>query len=242
MWRLARAFVTVLFTFATAFSPAPAHAGQPCPYWIFVSREGSFGEETAWVCRIGGILAWLRVIPGANVSAQGPPGPLNDRFTITVGAAKPNTEAPPPPGLQRERSTILKVSVYPVAESGPVAFVQSRSIFHGRGRYPRWVVQAGWRSLDASKRVPTVLTKLGMLQPTAAPTTPTFTPTTTPTFPPTSATSATGSSRPGPDLVTLLFLVAFLVSVGVAIRRSVVRTRPQIGDGLDSHSEPSHHG
>jgi hypothetical protein len=231
MWRLAKAFVTITFSFAVAFSTAvPAEGGQACRYWVQVSREGFGGEQAAQLCDVGNVVDWLGVVPGAKVSTQAPQVTLNDSFTVTIYLARkafPYEMLPVPPSGS---AVLVTERVYPVADAGPLALVPSRSIFHGPGRYPRWVVLAGWRSLDASKRVPTVLTKLGMLQPTAVPTTPTFTPTT--------AASATNSSRPGPDLVTLLFLIAILVSVGVAVRRSARRSAMD----LDSHSEPSHHG
>jgi hypothetical protein len=235
MWRLARAFVTVLCVSAMASStPMLAEVGQGCRYWVQVSREGFGGEQAAQVCDVGNVVDWLGVVPEAKVSTQAPQVTLNDSFTVTIYLARrtfPYEMLPVPPSGS---AMLVTERVYPVADSGPVAFVPTRSIFHEPGGYPRWVVLAGWRSLDASKRVPTVLTKLGMLQPTATRTTPTSTPTT--------VTSATGSSRHGPDLVTLLFLVAILVSVGIAIRRRAGRTHPQIVDGLDGHSESSHHG
>jgi hypothetical protein len=233
MWRFAKAFVTVISIFAMASSTVlPAEAGQPCRYWIVVSRQGFPGEGSARVCDVAEVVDWLRVVPEAGASAQVPQGALYDSFTVTV-FFEPTFRWEPVPVPPPNTELLLTERVYPVAESGPVAFVPSRSIFHGTGRYPRWVVRAGWRSLDASKRVPPVLTKLGMLQPVAGPTTPTLAPTT--------ATPTTGSSRPGPDLVTLLFLVAILVFVGAAVRRNIGRTRP-IRDGLGHHSNPSHHG
>ena len=236
MWQFGKACVVTL-SFAMTFSTtAPrAEAGQGCWYWVQVSRERFPGEETLQVCDVGRVVDWLRATPEANVSTQTPEGALNDSFTVTVYLAKrafPIHEMLPVP--PSGSAVLVTERVYPVSESGPVAFVPSRSVFHGPGQYPRWVVRAGWRYLDPMDRVPTVLTRLGMLQPIA----PGPTPTPTATAPaPTSS-----SSRPGPDLVTLLFLVAILVSVGVAVRRNIRRTRPQIDDGLGTHSEPSHHG
>jgi hypothetical protein len=232
MWPRGRAFVIATVSFAMALSTAsPAEAGNRCPYWIIVVRQERPGEQEARVCYIGSVVDWMRATSEANISPQPPQVVLNSGFTITIYTAR---RARGFEGLPLEpwRQVLLTEHVYPVAESGPVAFVASRSIFHGPGQYPRWVVRAGWRYLDPMDRVPTVLTKLGMLQPIA----PGPTPTPTATAP----APTTGSSRPGPDLVTLLFLVAILVSVGVAVRRSIGRTRPQIPDGLGSHSEPSH--
>ena len=169
---------------------------------------------------MGTILGWMRVVPGAAVSHRVPPVPLNDGFTVTIGVIKAGQES----------SVVLTVRVYPVAASGPVAFVRARSLFHGPKPFPPdFVVSAGWRSLDAIDQVPTVLTALGMLQPTPRPSTPTPTPP--------AAAPPTGSSRPGPDAVTLLFLLALLVDGGAVARRSIGRTRPETQDGLSGHSE-----
>ena len=226
MWRYPKAFVIVIFTGTMTFSAAPAQAGRPCPYWILVSRDGFPQENVARVCgedQMGTILEWMRVVPGAAVSHRVPPVPLNDGFTVTIGVIKAGQES----------SVVLKVRVYPVAVSGPVAFVRTRTLFHGPKPFPPgFVVPAGWRSLDAIDRVPTVLTALGMLQPTPTPTTPT-----TPTPTPSAASPTTGSSRPGPDAVTLLFLLALLVAGGAVARRSIGRTRPETQDGLSGHSE-----
>jgi hypothetical protein len=234
MARRAKVFMTVMVILTIAFSTTvPSEARQGCRYWVLVSRQGFPGEQSAAVCDIGALVDWLRLVPEAEISAQAPQVALNDGFTVTIFLQSrgfpgfPIETLPNSPGGE----VLLTERVYPVAEGGPVAFVPSRSIFHGVGRYSRWTVRAGWRSLDASTQVPSPLAKLGLLQ-IAVPT-PTFT---------RAAPSATSSSRPGPDLVTLLFIVAILVPVGVAVRRSMGRTRPQIGNGLDSHAEPPHHG
>jgi len=228
--RLAFAGVTLGVVIAANIA-VPAVARNACPFWISVSREGFSGEENARICGVGKVVSWLRALPNAEVLRETPHGALNDGFTVTIVTGYgPNEVLPIPP---RWGSVLLDERVYPVADIGPVAFVPSRSVFRDP-RGPLWVVPSGWRALVPTEPVPTVLTRLGMLQPTAGPTTPTFTPTT--------PASATSSSRPGPDLVTLLFLVAIMVSVGVAVRRSIGRTRPQIADGLDSHSEASHRG
>jgi hypothetical protein len=235
MWRLAKAFVTISFSLAMAFSAGPADAGPGCRYWILVSRQGFPGEETARVCDVGEVVLWLRAIPEAEVSTQAPPGALNDSFTVTVYLAKGVFRYEPGLEPAAQRGRLLTEQVYPVAESGPVAFVPSRSIFRGQGPSPRWAVPAGWRSLDASERVPTVLTRLGMLQPTAGRST-------TPTPTATDATSTTDSSRPGPDLVTLLFVLAILASIGLVVWRRSARTHEEARDGRGRHSETSHHG
>ena len=226
MWRYPKAFVIVIFTVTMTFSTAPAKAGRPCPYWVLVSRDGFPQENIARVCEeelMGTILGWMRVAPGAAVSHRVPPVPLNDGFTVTIGVIKAGQES----------SVVLTVRVYPVAASGPAAFVPARTLFHGPKPFPPgFVVSAGWRSLYAIDQVPTVLTALGMLQPTPRPSTPT-----TPTPNPPAAAPPTGSGRPGPDAVTLLFPVALLVAGGAVARRSIGRTRPETQDGLSGHSE-----
>src|SRR5512132_80617 len=223
MWRYPKVFVIVIFTGTMTFSAAPAEAGRQCPYWVLVSRDGFPQENVARVCGeelMGTILGRMRVVPGAAVSHRVPPVPLNDGFTVTIGVIKAGQES----------SVVLTVRVYPVAASGPVAFVRARTLFHGPKPFPPgFVVSAGWRSLDAIDQVPTVLTALGMLQPTPRPSTPTPTPP--------AAAPPTGSSRPGPDAVTLLFLLALLVAGGAVARRSIGRTRPETQDGLSGHSE-----
>jgi hypothetical protein len=225
MWRHPKAFVIVLFTVTMTFSAAPAEAERPCPFWILVSRDGFPQENTARVCEedlMGMILEWMRVVPSATVSHRAPQGPLNDGFTVTVGVFEAGQEL-------LARSAVLTVRVYPVAPSGPVAFVRARTLFHGPKPFPPgFVVSAGWRSLDASDQVPTVLKALGMLQPTPRPSTPTPTPP--------AAAPTIGSSRPGPDAVTLLFLLALLVAGGAVARRSSGRTRPATQDGSSGHS------
>ena len=228
MWRCPKASVIVIFTVTMTFSAAPAEAGGPCRYWVLVSREGLPQENLARVCGeelMGTILGWMRVVPGAVVSHRVPPVPLNDGFTVTIGVIKAGRELLAPV----DRSAVLTVRVYPVAASGPVAFVPARTLFHGPKPFPPgFVVSAGWRSLDAIDQVPTVLTALGMLQPTPRPST------STPTPP---AAAPTPGSRPAPDAVTLLFLLALLVAGGAVARRGTGRTRPETQDGLSGHPE-----
>lgn len=232
MWRYPKAFVIVIFTVTMTFSAAPAEAGRTCPYWLLVSRDGVPQENVARVCdedQMGTILEWMRVVPGAAVSHRVPQVPLNDGFTVTIGVIEAGQEDLAPV----DRLVVLTVRVYPVAPSGPVAFVRARTLFHGPKPFPPgFVVSAGWRSLDASDQVPTVLTALGMLQATPSPTTPI-----TPTPTPPAAAPTTGSSRPGPDAVTLLFLLALIVAGGAVARRSTARTPPETQDGLSGHSE-----
>lgn len=232
MWRHPKAFVIVIFAVTMTFSAAPAEAERPCPYWVLVSREGFPQENLARVCdedQMGTILRWMGVV-GATVSHRAPQAPLNDGFTVTIGVIKPGRELLAPV----DRSVVLTVRVYPVAASGPVAFVAARTLFHGPKPFPPgFVVSAGWRSLDPSDQVPMVLKALGMLQPKPRPAT-----STTPTTPtPAAAAPTTGSSRPGPDAVTLLFLLALLVAGGAMARRSIGRTRPETQDGSSGHAE-----
>jgi hypothetical protein len=216
-----------------AFSAAPAEAGRRCPYWVLVSRDGFPQENVARVCEedMGTILRWMRVVPGAAVSHRVPQVPLNDGFTVTIGVIKAGQEVLAP----LDRSVVLMVRVYPLAPSGPAAFVHARTSFHGPKPFPPgFVVSSGRRSLDASDQVPTVLTALGMLQPTPRTTRPT---TPAPTPP---AAAPTPGSRPGPDAVTLLFLLALLVAAGAVARRSIGRTRPETQDGFSGQSEVPH--
>jgi hypothetical protein len=234
MWRHAKAFVIITFTLAFSTLGARAEAGHGCRYSIFVSRENIPGDQGARLCDVAEVVDWLRAVPGAEVSAQAPPGALNDGFTITVFLTRGFLYEPGPLPIPPPHGQLLTERVYPVAESGPVALVPSRSIFHGPGQYPRWVVEPGWRSIDASQPVPRVLARLGMSQPRAVPTTPTLTPTT--------AASPVGSSRLGPDLVTLVFLLAILVSIGAVVRRNSARANQQVRDGQGDQSEVPHRG
>jgi len=233
MWRLAKA-MTITFIFAVAFVTASAaEAGRGCRYSIFVSREEIPGARSARLCDVGGVVDWLRAVPEAEVLLQAPHGALKDGFTVSVFLTRGFLYEPNPLPIPPRRGQLLTERVYPVAESGPVAFVPSRTVFHGPGGYPRWVVRAGWRSIDANKPVPRVLTKLGMLQPEVG--------STIPTLAPRSATPPTNSSRPGPDVVTLSFLLAILVSVAVVVRRNRGGTS-EASDALSGHSEAPHHG
>jgi hypothetical protein len=231
MGRLSSVLVIVTLSSVVAASTASRAQANACPYRISVSREGLPGEQTARVCDVDRIADWLGAVPDATASTQAPKGALHASFTVTVVAASGssrNGASPNPP----QGRVLLKERVYPRAESGPVAFVPSRSVFqHHPGPFPKWVVSVGWRALDASKGVPPVLARLGMPQPTSDGTTPTLIPT------PTAPTSA--ANPPRPDLVTLFFVAAVLVLVGAVVRRTKARTHPHPqGD----HSEFSNHG
>ena len=200
-------------------APLPASATRACPYWVSVSRENFPGEQTARICDLNRIADWLGAVPDATLSAEPPQDDLKDGFTVTLvtvaGRQDLETE-PPAPGIGK---VLLTERVYPVAASGPVAFVASRSVLlHHPGPFPKWVVRPGWRALDATEPVPPILRRLGMLRPT-------FTP-----VPPVSATpsASPGSGSRGPDLVSLLFIVAIVAGIGVFARRSQVRTHPRV--------------
>jgi len=224
----------VLLGLVTAFSaPSPANATRTCPYWVSVSRENVPGEQTARICDLNRVAAWLGAVPDATL-IPAPQDALNDGFTVTVVMLPRRQHTriePPPPGIGK---VILTERVYPVAGSGPVAFVSSRSVLlHHPGPFPKWVVYPGWRGLDATEPVPPLLSRLGMLRPTVRAATPTVR-AATPTVSPAPTPPAQTGPR-GPDLVTLLFLVAILASVGVFVRRSVGRTHPRAeGDGSDT--------
>jgi hypothetical protein len=205
-----------------------AQAGDGCRYWVKLSREALPGENVARTCDVLDILGWLA--GRQDVSAPAPETALNDGFTVTIGSMRGPTEALPPlPGIGH---VLLTERVYPLAESGPVAFIPSTSIIR-TGPHHRVVVPEGWRSLDAIAPVPSVLAGLGMLQPAPSRSTPTITSTAT--------GPATSSGRPGPDLVTVLFLLAILAFIGVVVRRNIGRTRQDVGDDLADNPE-SHSG
>ena len=212
----------VLLGLVTAFSaPSPANATRTCPYWVSVSRENVPGERTARICDLNRIAEWLGAVPDVTLT-QAPQGALNDGFTVTLvtvaGQQYTGIELPAP-GIGK---VLLTEKVYPIAGSGPVAFVSSRSVlFHRPGPFPKWVVYPGWRGLDATEPVPPVLARLGMLRPTFVAATPTV------------GAAPTPSARPGPrgpDLVTLLFLVAILASIGAFARRSIGRTHTDVDE------------
>src|SRR5438034_4474923 len=225
MRRLGGALATITLASTIALS-AVSHAGPPdagggCPLIkILVSREGSAGEDSVGlICRrVGDIVGWLGVTPGVAVSNQPPQGALHESFTVTILLQHPLHTLVFRP--------ILAETVYPLADGGPVALVRSRTIFHEFGPYPRWVVPAGWRTLDPTERMPPVLKQLGMPQPpsplggTAEPTRP------TPASLSTGGTgSATEATRPKPDLITVAFLLIVLATAALLLRRRVARSR-----------------
>src|SRR6266516_6072248 len=158
MRQLGRALASITLASIIALSTLNhADAGGGCPLIkILVSREGSGGGPAGFVCHVGGVVGWLNVYSGAEVSSQPPQGDLHESFTVTIFLQHP---------LHSERfRPILTETVYPLAERGPVALVRSRTIFHEFGPYPRWVVPAGWRTLDPTEPMPRVLEVLGMPQ------------------------------------------------------------------------------
>jgi hypothetical protein len=226
MRRLCAAFASIMLASIIALSTLNhANAGGGCPLFeILVSREGSGGGRASFVCHVGSVVGWLGVTPGVAVSSQPPQGPLHESFTITIFLQHPlHSEGFRP---------ILTETVYPLADGGPVAFVRSRTIFHEFGPYPRWVVSAGWRTLDPTERMPPVLEILGMPQPELQPS--------VSTGGTGQATESTGSSaslstvatgpateptRPKPDLITLAFLLIVLATAALLVRRGLARSR-----------------
>jgi hypothetical protein len=226
MRRLGGALATIALASIIALSTVNhADAGGGCPLIkILVSREGSGGGRASVVCHVGGVVGWLGVTPGVAVSSQPPQGDLHESFTVTIFLYHP---------LHSEGSRpILTETVYPLAVGGPVAFVRSRTIYHEFGLYPRWVVSAGWRTLDPAERMPPVLEVLGMPQPELQPspstggtgqaTESTGSPTSLSTV---AAGQATESTKPKPDLITLAFLLIVLATAALLMRRSVARSR-----------------
>ena len=231
MRRLDRACAGVTLALVIALStPTQAGAGDGCPYEILVARQEG-RVLSAWVCDVGEVVNWLRVTPGAEVSSQAQGGDLRDSFTVTILVQY----RPLQPDVLRP---LLTERVYPLAEGGPVAFVPSRTIFHEVTAYPRWIVPAGWRTLDASEPVPPVLKRLGMSQPQLAPSSNGGNSRTSPP----SLSSVTGSepSRPTPDLITLAFVLIAIATAASLVRRGVARSRKdaQEGDATKSHVGP----
>jgi hypothetical protein len=231
--RSAAACVVLFLGLAFASGPVPALADNECPYWISVTREENGAGGTAHVCDVGRVVAWLRATPGAEILLAPPSHGLNSSFTVTIYhlARKTFQEGPIPdqPGAK----ALLTEYVYPIAESGPVALVRSRSTFHGPGGYPRWVVRPGWRLLDATQRVPAALTKLGILQPAGLIGAATPEP---------SPASASEPGKPGAGWVTILFVVGALAVTGVLVRRGFVRRRGLPQDQVEKRSETSNLG
>jgi hypothetical protein len=155
MRRLGGALASITLASILALSALPhADAKGGCPYDILVNRQEGRGLN-ARVCAYGAVVNWLRVTPGADVSSQAPQGELRDGFTVTIYSVSGRP-------LVSER-------VYPLADGRPVAFVPSRTVFKAVTAYPRWVITAGWRTLDPCERVPAALRRLGMPQPSLQP-------------------------------------------------------------------------
>ena len=224
MRRLCAAFASITLASIIALSTLNhANAGGGCPLIeIMVSREGSIGG--GFVCHVGGVVGWLQVYSGAEVSSQPPQGDLHESYTVTIFLQHP---------LHSERfRPILTETVYPLADGGPVALVRSRTIFHEFGPYPRWVVPAGWRTLDPTEPMPPVLDVLGMPQPELKPSPSSGgrgQATESTRAPATLSTVATGPAteptRPTPDLITLAFLLIALATAASLARRSASRSR-----------------
>jgi len=225
MRRLCAAFAGITLASIIALSTLNhANAGGGCRLIeILVSREGSGGGRAGLVCHVGGVVGWLQVYSGAEVSSQPPQGPLHESFTITIFLQHP----PHSEGFR----PILTETVYPLADGGPVALVRSRTIFHEFGAYPRWVVPAGWRTLDPTEPMPRPLEVLGMPQPEFQPSPSTggtgqATESTGPASLSTvAAGQATESTKPKPDLITLAFLLIVLATAALLVRRGVARSR-----------------
>jgi hypothetical protein len=226
MRRLRAAFASITLASIIALSTLNhANAGGGCPLFeILVSREGSGGGRAGLVCRVGGVVGWLGVTPGVAVSSQPPPGELHESFTVTIFLQHPlHSEGFRP---------VLTETVYPLADGGPVALVRSRTIFHEFGPYPRWVVSAGWRTLDQTEPMPPPLEVLGIPQPelqsspspggTGQATGSTRSPASLSTV---GAGPATEPTRPKPDLITLAFLLIALATAALLVRRGVSRSR-----------------
>jgi len=177
-----------------------AEAGRTCSarYRVGVLRNGG-RELDAYVCDVGQLVLWLHVTPQAAVTQQGPAGDLSDPFTVTITDES---------GLERP----IVAEVYPSAANGPVAHVLSKTVFRSR-RPPvgRWVVPAGWRTLDASEQIPALLRRLGMFRSAERP--------------PSPSASAVALPTPNPsgkpDLVTLVFLLAVIAAALVLVRQSI---------------------
>jgi hypothetical protein len=231
MRRLGGALATITLASTIALSAvshaAPPDAGGGCPLIkILVSREGNAEEDSVGlICRrVGDIVGWLGVTPGVAVSNQPPQGELHESFTVTILLQHPLHTLVFRP--------ILTETVYPLADGGPVALVRSRTIFHEFDPYPRWVVPAGWRTLNPTERLPAVLEVLGMPQPEFQPS-----PSTGETGQATESTEspaslstvaagpATEPRKPKPDLITLAFLLIVLATAALLVRRGVARSR-----------------
>jgi hypothetical protein len=216
-----------------------ADAAGNCRYQVSVQRQEG-RVLSARVCDVGDLVNWLRVTPGAEVSTQAPDGGLLDGFTVTILVQY----RPLQPDVLRP---LLTETVYPLAMGGPVAFVRSRTIFHEFTAYPRWVMPAGWRTLDPTEPVPPVLRRLGLPEPEFQPS-----PSTGGTGQATESTGSpaslstvaagqpTESTKPKPDLITLAFLLIVLATAALLVRRGVARSRKdaQERDAMETRVGP----
>jgi hypothetical protein len=217
MRRLCATFASITLASIVALSTGNhADAGGGCPYYeILVARQGQPGVPGALVCHVGAVVGWLGATPGAAVSSQPPQGNLLDGYTVSILLQQPlHTEGFRP---------LFTETVYPLAVGGPVAFVRSRTIFQGFTAYPRWVIPAGWRTLNPTEPVPPVLKALGMPQAQLAPSSNGGSSRTNPP----SLSSVTGAEarRPTPDLITLAFLLIATATAASIVRRGVARSR-----------------
>src|SRR5262249_17187813 len=166
--------LAVASSFIALAAPSHARGNPPCPYRVIVSREDLSGEQSARVCDLNRIAEWLAAVPDATVSTQPPHGSFRNGYTGTIAAAPKHGQE----SHSGRRRVLLIERVHPVAEAGPVAFVPSRTVLlRHPGPFPKWIVNPGWRALDASMRLPPVLRRLGMLRPTASVATPSAIPT-----------------------------------------------------------------
>ena len=195
--------IVLLATAIAASIAANAEAGNNCSarYRVGVLRNGGY-ELDAYVCDVGQLVLWLHVNPQALVTPRGPAGDLSDAFTVTITDES---------GLQRP----VEAEVYPSAANGPVAHVLYRTVFTTRSPSRRWVVPAGWRTLDGSEQIPALLRRLGMFRSAQRP-----------PSPPASAVALPTPNPSGkPDLVTLVFLLAVIATALVLVRQSIGERR-----------------
>jgi hypothetical protein len=198
--------VSVLLASASILAKqVPADAAGNCRYQVSVQRqEGRVLRGR--VCDPAELVNWLQAFPGASTSAEPPAGELLDSFTVTISFAFN-------PDLPYILSTLVSEHVYPYAQSGPVAYVPSRTA----SRPPaRWPVNAGWRTIDPTSPVPAILRRLGLASVGTSGSS-------SPTAPSQPASSA--GSRP--DLVTLGFLLVAGLVIALAIgKRKAARRGP----------------
>jgi len=191
--------IVLLATAIAASTTANAETGSACfaRYRVGVLRENGGSELDAYACDVGQLVRWLHVTPQAVVTPQRPAEDLSDAFTVTI-TDESRLERP------------IVAEVYPSAANGPLVHVLYWTVFRTRSPSRRWAVPAGWRTLDATERIPALLRKLGMFQSaqrSPSPSLPAVTPTPNP------------SGKP--DLVTLVFLLAVISAALVLVRQSI---------------------